>query len=43
LQTLLASGETASQAAARLAGSSGWSRREIYTHLLEKQGKMGKQ
>ncbi len=43
LQTLLASGETAPQAAARLAGSSGWSRREIYTHLLEKQGKMGKQ
>ncbi len=43
LQTLLASGETASQAAARLAGSSGWSRREIYTHLLEKKGKMGKQ
>jgi 16S rRNA (cytidine1402-2'-O)-methyltransferase len=43
LHVLLTSGESASQAAARLAGSSGWSRREIYTHLLEKQGKMGKQ
>jgi 16S rRNA (cytidine1402-2'-O)-methyltransferase len=43
LQVLLTSGESASQAAAWLAGSSGWSRREIYTHLLEKQGKMGKQ
>jgi 16S rRNA (cytidine1402-2'-O)-methyltransferase len=43
LQVLLTSGESASQAAAQLAGSSGWSRREIYTHLLEKQGKMGKQ
>lgn len=42
LQALLAGGEPASQAAARLAGPSGWSRREIYTHLLEKQGKIGK-
>jgi 16S rRNA (cytidine1402-2'-O)-methyltransferase len=42
LQELLASGEPASQIAARLAGPSGWSRREIYAHLLKKQGKMGK-
>jgi 16S rRNA (cytidine1402-2'-O)-methyltransferase len=43
LQALLTSGVSSSQTAARLAGSSGWSRREIYAHLLEKQGKMGKQ
>ena len=42
LQAILAGGETSSQAAARLAGPSGWSRREIYTHLLEKQGKIAK-
>ena len=42
LQVILAGGETSSQAAARLAGPSGWSRREIYTHLLEKQGKIAK-
>jgi 16S rRNA (cytidine1402-2'-O)-methyltransferase len=43
LKALMASGESGSKAASRLAGSSGWSRREIYAHLLEKQGKMGKQ
>ena len=43
LQALLTGGESSSQTAARLAESSGWSRREIYAHLLEKQGKMGKQ
>jgi 16S rRNA (cytidine1402-2'-O)-methyltransferase len=42
LQALLAGGEPSSQAAARLAGLSGWSRREIYSHLLEKQGKIAK-
>jgi len=42
LQAVLAGGEPASQVAARLAGPSGWSRREIYAHLLEKQGKIGK-
>ncbi len=43
LQILLTGGESSSHTAARLAESSGWSRREIYAHLLEKQGKMGKQ
>jgi 16S rRNA (cytidine1402-2'-O)-methyltransferase len=42
LESRLAGGESASQAAARLAGPSGWSRREIYTHLLEKRGKIAK-
>jgi 16S rRNA (cytidine1402-2'-O)-methyltransferase len=42
LHELLTAGSSASQAAARLAGPSGWSRREIYAHLLEKQGKIGK-
>ncbi len=35
LKTQLARGESATQVAARLAGSSGWSRREIYRYLLE--------
>ena len=39
LQASLKQGEPASQAAARLAGPSGWSRREIYQHLLKIQGK----
>jgi len=39
VQTLLASGESSSQVAARLAAPSGWSRREIYQHLLETQPK----
>ncbi len=39
LQAHLTGGETASQLAARLAGPSGWSRREIYQHLLKTQGK----
>lgn len=43
LKALMTSGESGSKSASRLAGSSGWSRREIYAHLLEKQGKMGKQ
>jgi 16S rRNA (cytidine1402-2'-O)-methyltransferase len=43
VQAWLTDGESSSQTAARLAGSSGWSRREIYAHLLEKQGKIGKQ
>jgi 16S rRNA (cytidine1402-2'-O)-methyltransferase len=42
LQGLLAKGEPTSQIATRLAGPSGWSRREIYSQLLKKQGKMGK-
>ena len=42
LEERLAGGESGSQAAARLARPSGWSRREIYTHLLEKQGKIAK-
>ncbi len=42
LESRLAGGESASQAAARLAGPSGWSRREIYTHQLEKRGKIAK-
>jgi 16S rRNA (cytidine1402-2'-O)-methyltransferase len=41
LQGSLNQGATASQAAAQLAHSSGWSRREIYQHLLEMQGKKG--
>ncbi len=40
LQAHLKGGESASKAAARLAGSSGWSRREIYHRLLKKQGKI---
>jgi len=40
LQAHLAAGETVSQISSSLAGSSGWSRREIYQHLLKKQGKM---
>ncbi len=39
LQAHLTKGEPNSQLAARLAGPSGWSRREIYQHLLETQGK----
>jgi 16S rRNA (cytidine1402-2'-O)-methyltransferase len=39
LQAGLADGEPASQLAARLADPSGWSRREIYQHLLKIQGK----
>jgi 16S rRNA (cytidine1402-2'-O)-methyltransferase len=39
LQAQLARGESASQLAAQLAGPSGWSRREIYQHLLTTQGK----
>jgi 16S rRNA (cytidine1402-2'-O)-methyltransferase len=43
LKALMDSGESGSKSASQLAGVSGWSRREIYAHLLEKQGKMGKQ
>ena len=39
LQTHLTHGEPTSQLAARLAGPSGWSRREIYQHLLKTRGK----
>jgi len=39
LQAHLTKGEPASQLAVRLAGSSGWSRREIYQHLLKTQEK----
>ncbi len=39
LQAQLTQGEPASELAARLADSSGWSRREIYRHLLKIQGK----
>ena len=39
LQAQLARGEPTSQLAAQLAGPSGWSRREIYQHLLTSQGK----
>jgi 16S rRNA (cytidine1402-2'-O)-methyltransferase len=39
VQALLAKGEPASKVAAQLAGPSGWSRREIYQHLLKTQGK----
>jgi 16S rRNA (cytidine1402-2'-O)-methyltransferase len=41
LEIYLVKGETTSQLAARLAGPSGWSRREIYQRLLENQGKKG--
>jgi 16S rRNA (cytidine1402-2'-O)-methyltransferase len=40
LQAGLATGEPASLLAARLAETSGWSRREIYQHLLKIQGKI---
>jgi len=39
LQAQLARGEPTSQLAAKLAGPSGWSRREIYQRLLTTQGK----
>jgi len=39
LQLHLTKGESASQLAAQLSGPSGWSRREIYQHLLKIQGK----
>jgi 16S rRNA (cytidine1402-2'-O)-methyltransferase len=39
IKSRLASSEPASQVAARLASPSGWSRREIYQHLLKTQGK----
>jgi len=39
LQAHLTKGEPASQLAAQLAGLSGWSRKEIYQHLLEIRGK----
>jgi 16S rRNA (cytidine1402-2'-O)-methyltransferase len=39
LQSRLRLGELTSQLAAELTGSSGWSRREIYQHLLKIQGK----
>jgi len=39
VQAHLNKGEPASQVAAQLAGPSGWSRREIYQHLLKTQGK----
>jgi 16S rRNA (cytidine1402-2'-O)-methyltransferase len=39
LQAQLVNGMPASQLAASLAPSSGWSRREIYQHLLKTQGK----
>ena len=41
LRAHLTLGEPASQAAAQLARPSGWSRREIYQHLLKIQGKIG--
>jgi 16S rRNA (cytidine1402-2'-O)-methyltransferase len=41
LRAHLTRGEPASQVAAQLAGPSGWSRREIYQHLLKIQGKIG--
>jgi 16S rRNA (cytidine1402-2'-O)-methyltransferase len=40
LQAYLAMGETAAQLAARMADPSGWTRREIYRHLLKIQGKI---
>ncbi len=43
LEISLARGEPASQVAVRLAGPTGWSRREIYQRLLENQGKKGSQ
>jgi 16S rRNA (cytidine1402-2'-O)-methyltransferase len=39
LDARLTNGEPASQVAARLASSSGWSRREIYQQILKTQGK----
>lgn len=39
LQAQLTKGESASELAARLVHPSGWSRREIYRHLLKIQGK----
>jgi 16S rRNA (cytidine1402-2'-O)-methyltransferase len=39
-QIRLSGGETPSQVSAAMAELSGWSRREIYQHLLKKQGKM---
>jgi 16S rRNA (cytidine1402-2'-O)-methyltransferase len=39
LKAYLANGETTSHVAARLTGPSGWSRREIYQHVLNIQGK----
>ncbi len=39
VKNILAKGETASRAAAHLAGLSGWSRREIYQRLLRNKGK----
>jgi 16S rRNA (cytidine1402-2'-O)-methyltransferase len=39
LDTFLMNGETPSQLAVRLSTPSGWSRREIYQHLLKIQGK----
>jgi 16S rRNA (cytidine1402-2'-O)-methyltransferase len=41
LKILLTQGEPASQLAAQLVAPSGWSRREIYQHLLKIQGKKG--
>jgi len=38
-ETYFKSGEGVSQVASRLVGPSGWSRREIYRYLLNKQGK----
>lgn len=40
LQAYLAMGETAAELAARMADPSGWTRREIYRHLLKIQGKI---
>jgi 16S rRNA (cytidine1402-2'-O)-methyltransferase len=40
LQARLAAGETPTRASSALVEPSGWSRREIYQHLLKKQGKM---
>jgi 16S rRNA (cytidine1402-2'-O)-methyltransferase len=40
LQAHLADGETPTRLSAALASSSGWSRREIYQHILKKQGKI---
>ena len=39
LRRMSATGGSASQMAAELAGRSGWSRREIYQHLLKNRGK----
>ena len=43
VQAHLSGGEPASHLAAQLAGPSGWSRREIYQHLLNTQGKKSPQ